>query len=149
MFSCILGTVNSVMYSFLPCLILFTLNIAIIIKLMLIKMKPMDSTRNLSNLFMSTVYMLLSVSMAFVTLTTPIAILDISESSESFDFGATFRMTAIFLSYVQHGCNGFLYCLVGKKFRNEALALLQFWRKDDREKELASSRFTSINSISQ
>ncbi len=145
----VLGTVNSVMYSFLPCLMLFILNLAIIVKLMVIKMKPMESTKNLSNLFMSTVYMLLSVSLAFVALTTPIAILDISDSLESVDFGSTFRMAAIFLSYVQHGCNGFLYCLVGTKFRKEALGVLHLWRKEDSKREHTSSRFTSINSITQ
>ncbi len=70
------GTLNEVFYSLLPCILIFVFNITIIFKLLFAKFKSQQSnqTSAVSKTAMNTTLMLLSVSVSFLILTSPIAI---------------------------------------------------------------------------
>ncbi len=116
---------NSCVYSFIPCLLVLIFNISIIAKLMYAKLSnSSDSSHNtLSKVAYNTSIMLLSVSIMFLVLTTPFAVVWILTELKYSVNSVVYTATEL-LVYTNHSINAALYCLVAPKFRKEALRLI-------------------------
>ena len=112
--------VDSLLYSFIPLSVMFTANCFIILKFVKAKLnsssnigrKSVNQALNKSTVKCSV--MLLTVSFAFIFLTTPICIY--------ISVGGLPRMVhsvATILHHLNHGINGVLYCITGSRFRQE------------------------------
>ena len=111
--------IDSFLYSFIPLSIMLIANCLIILKFVLAKWKNRHGGTGSVNQAMSKsavrgTVMLLTVSFAFIVLTSPVCI-DISVSG----LPKTFRTVAGILQYLNHSINGVLYCITGSRFRQE------------------------------
>ena len=72
--------------------------------------------------------MLLTVSFAFIILTSPIVIaFAITEEPPRLIYGIT-----VILQYLNHSINGVLYCITGSRFRQELINLFKLlWNKEN------------------
>ena len=116
-------------------------NTAIIYKLMYIKYKGISHTNQSVNKSSTRgSVMFVTVSLAFIILTSPSAVDSAIKLHISADpFG---RLVIITLQYLNHSINGILYCIFGSKFREELLKVIPFCRNN----RMYSSS-TSINSM--
>ncbi len=112
-------TLYNVFYSLLPCILIFICNMIIIFRLLLAKFRSKQSgqTSAVSKNAMNTSLMLLSVSVSFFILTSPIAIyyfifLNYSAIQEML-------YLTIYLYYTNHSCNALMYTVISSKFRRE------------------------------
>ena len=111
--------VDSFLYSFIPLSVMFTANCFIILKFVMAKLNNKNSgsesvNQALSKSAVKCSVMLLTVSFAFIFLTTPICIY--------ISVGGLPRMVysvATILHHLNHGINGVLYCITGSRFRQE------------------------------
>ncbi len=115
----IVNILNNVFYSLLPCILIFLLNTIIICKLLYAKFKSQKSnqTSAVSKSAMSTTLMLLSVSVSFLILTTPVAV-------NFLVFRANYANPVLgyittYLYYTNHSCNALMYTLLSPTFRRE------------------------------
>ena len=105
-------------YSILPWVGLFVINIVIIIKLVLhgIKIQRMQegesSTSGSNSKIQSMTVMLVTVSIAFLILTAPLCLSNILQMWSFWKIG-------FFLQGLNHSINFILYCMTGNKFRQE------------------------------
>ena len=136
------------LYAALPIITVFLLNVLIIYRLVKVKRAakkqvgpmPASSTPGKTTVqekrkkASSMNAMFLSVSIVFLILLTP-AILHYATSAywvkTPGQQATSTLITAIFetLSYANHSVNFFVYCLTGKRFRREFLALLRFKKR--------------------
>ena len=127
--SSLLEIMDTMLYSLVPIVIMLIANSLIMYKLMYIKCKGI-SHRNQSVSKFSTrgSVMVLTVSLAFILLTTPRAVDSAIKLYISADpFG---RLGIITMQYLNHSINGILYCLLGGKFREELLTVISFCRNN-------------------
>ncbi len=100
---------DHVVYSLLPCTLIFFLSIAIIIRLIMARSRSKQSnqTSTLSKSAVSTSVMLLSVSVTFTLLTIPSAVhyFYTFNSSPIYEF----RIVTVFFYYTNHSCNALMY----------------------------------------
>ena len=139
----ILNTVNSVLYSFGPFVLIFTTNFAIVFKFISAKCKhnSIESTNQaLAKAATRGTAMVVTVSVTFIILTTLTA-LDLA-LYRVIHLGnyPVYNVIMNFGQYLNHSINGVLYCIVGSKFRNELLKV--FCQK---EKSGDTSASHSIN----
>ena len=129
----ILVYMDSVLYSFLPFVLMSITNFAIVFKFMRAKCKSSQNTSTestsqaLSKAATRGTAMVVTVSVTFLVLTAPTAVHDALHTSYKlgrFPFYKTFMNLT---QYLNHSINGFLYCVVGSKFRVELLKI--FCRK--------------------
>ena len=111
--------VDSFLYSFIPLSVMFTANCFIVLKFMTAKLNNRNGgtesvNQALSKSAVKGSVMLLTVSFAFIFLTTPICI-DISVGG----LPRIFSTVAAILHYLNHSINGVLYCISGSRFRQE------------------------------
>ena len=122
--------VDGVLYSYAPFAIMGTANIAIIYKFIKAKMASKWDGTESANQAMSSAAMrgtaiLITVSVTFLILTGPATIV----------FAVTVFPSRILMGILyfgvalNHSINGFLYCIVGTKFRKEFIAKLCWFRR--------------------
>ena len=129
----ILRFMDAVLYSFLPFVLMFLTNFAIAFKFMRAKCisNQTNSTESTSQALQKAATrgtaMVVTVSVTFLILTAPTAVYNVLHTSDvlrRFPFYKTFMNLA---QYLNHSINGFLYCVVGSKFRVELFKI--FCRK--------------------
>ena len=112
-------------YSFGPFVVMCVANIFIVSKLLILKYRGHNQTNQLVNQSVNKsalrgAVMLVSVSLTFIILTTPISLFffKLIPSSNMIE-------TIVFIvATLNHSINGFLYCLFGSKFRKELIKLV-------------------------
>ena len=117
---------HSVMYSFLPVVLIMILNTVIIVQLIISKLKSANPGHKsaLSKKAVSTAIMLLSVSVSFTLLTVPGVVVLIMKDILNVTVSQELWVWAAFSYYTNHSSNALLYTFLGPKFRREALKLL-------------------------
>ena len=119
---------DSMLYSFVPIVVMLLANAAIIYKLMYIKYKGISHTNeSVSKSSTRGSVMVVTVSLAFIILTTPRAVDNALHQYISVKpFGSLFVISML---YFNHSINGILYCIFGEKFRNELFKnLAMLWK---------------------
>ena len=125
--------IDSILYSFGPFAIMLFATLAIICKFMQAKWStrkmshPSEVTSQaLSKSASRGTAMLVTVSMTFIVLTSPVALNSAKIITTDSDI-----QTAVIgsMQYLNHGINVILYCVVGQKFRQELLKTLFFCQK--------------------
>ena len=112
-------------YSFGPFVVMCSANTLIVSKLVILKFRSANQSnlplnQGLSKSALRGALMLVSVSLTFIILTTPVClfIFNLIPSSKSME-------TVVFvMATLNHSINGFLYCLFGSKFRKELFKLI-------------------------
>ena len=125
----ILDRVDSVLYSFGPFVIMLVANTAIIYKFM--RVKCQSTPKNTSESTNKALYksatrgtaMVITVSMMFIILTSPVALDNATGSRLASN--PLYYAFMIIMQYVNHSINGVLYCVVGSKFRTELIKILR------------------------
>ena len=109
---------QALFYAFVPIVFMCLSNTVIISKLMVIKYYGMSrSNESVSKSSTRASVMVVTVSLAFIILTFPLAVDSaIQHRFSSNPFGSIFVVS---MQYLNHSINGILYCIFGKKFRNE------------------------------
>ena len=125
--------IDSILYSFGPFVIMLITNIAIICKFMQAKWASRKNCRQaevtsqaLSKSAFRGTAMLVTVSMTFIILTSPVALNSAKIITTDSDI-----QTAVIgsMQYLNHCINVLLYCVVGQKFRQELLKTMIFCKK--------------------
>ena len=125
----IYNRIDSVLYSYGPAFIMFLSNAAIIYKL--VKGKELMGTNPFSNQSLKkakkqSTMMLLAVSIVFIFLNVPVSIL-----LSMYEIPPPVPFAIVMLcSYANHALNGFIYCLIGSKYRREVVKLLRCHRNN-------------------
>ena len=120
---------DTMLYSVVPIAVMLLSNIAIICKLMYIKYKGISHTnQSVSKSSTRGSVMVVTVSLAFIILTSPRAV----DSAIKFyiysdPFGNVFLTT---MQYLNHSINGMLYCILGGKFREELFKIMSCCRNN-------------------
>ena len=140
--------IDSVIYSYFPLATMGVCNSAIIYKFIKAKMAAKrggtESTNQaLSNSAMRGTAILLSVTITFLILTVPTNII-LTQNFSTVDYLEPFLY---FLVCLNHSINGFLYCIVGTRFRKELIATLCCNRKRLLDTEGGTSMATSVTSV--
>ena len=145
------GRIDGVLYSFGPFAIMSLANIAIIYKFIQAKKASKhggtESTNQaLSNAAMRGTAILIIVTMTFIILTAPAQI----------TFAITTHIHPLLLPFLylavalNHGINGFLYMIVGSKFRKELIATLRcVGRSNGADVSGKSQQETNISNITE
>ena len=113
----------TVFYALLPIVVMILANAAIIYKLMYIKYKGISHTNeSVSKSSTRGSVMVVTVSLAFIILTSPRAI----DNAVGFElsvnpFSAFFVVS---MQYLNHSINAILYCIFGEKFRKELFTVM-------------------------
>ena len=125
----ILDRFDSVIYSFGTFTIMFLVNSAIIYKFINAKRESTQNSTSestsqaLSKYALRGTAMVLTVSIMFIVLTTPVAIDQIT--ARKLTPYPLYYVFMVSMQYLNHSINGFLYCIVGTKFRQELCKLLK------------------------
>ena len=130
----ILNTASSVLYSFVPFILMFIINFAIVFKFMTAKCKSnsTESTNQaLSKSATRGTAMVVTVSVTFLILTTPTAVELALWPRIKLSYNLVYNVIKNFAQYLNHSINGVLYCIVGSKFRNELLKLICGRKRSD------------------
>ena len=144
-----MAKVDATLYSYLPFAIMGLANTAIIYKFVQAKLASKrggtESTNQaLGNAAMRGTAILITVTMTFLILTVPTNIV----------FAISLRVHPLLspilytLVTLNHSINGFLYCIVGTRFRKELIATLRCNRKQFHDTEGRKSMATSVTSVS-
>ena len=125
----ILDRIDSVLYSFGPFVIMLVANTAIIYKFMRVKCQSkLNNTSESTNqaLYKSATRgtaMVITVSMMFIILTSPVALDNATGSRLASN--PLYHVFMIIMQYLNHSINGVLYCVVGSKFRTKLMKILR------------------------
>ena len=116
------STVFPTLYSYLPFSIMACTNIAIIYKFVSVKWRNRQGNTDSTSQAVSKsatrgTAMLLTISLAFIILTSPIMVANAVWPNSTVPILIFKSLMAI--QYLNHGINGILYCIVGSRFRNE------------------------------
>ena len=121
-------TLNTLFYTVVPILLMLLANVGIICKLMVIKYKGMSRTNESVSKFSTRgSVMVVTVSLAFIILTSPRAVNSIVNYKSS-----TNPLNILFvvsMLYLNHSINGILYCIFSEKFPNELGKVMLSCRK--------------------
>ena len=129
----ILYRIDSIIYSFGTFTIMLLVNCAIVAKFMKAKCQSIlhnstESTSQALNKYATKgTAMVVTVSMTFILLTSPMAI-DQAMGRILTPYPLYF-VFMISMQYLNHSINGVLYCIVGTKFRKELLKIFKCHRK--------------------
>ena len=144
-----MAKVDATLYSYMPFAIMGLANTAIIYKFVKAKLAAKrDGTESTNQALGSAAVrgtaILITVTMTFLILTLPTNIV----------FAITIRAHPLLapilytLVTLNHSINGFLYCIVGTRFRKELIATLCCNRKQFHDTEGGKSMATSVTSVS-
>ena len=121
---------NTLLYSLVPIFSMLLANAAIICKLMYIKYKGISHTNeSVSKSSTRGSVMVVSVSLAFIILTSPRVVDNIFRLK--FSETPLRNLLADIMQYSNHSINGILYCIFGEKFRNELRKIMQSCRRSE------------------
>ena len=131
----VLDRIDSVLYSFGPFVIMLAANTAIIYKFM--RVKCQSTPKNTSQSTNQALYksatrgttMVITVSMMFIILTSPVALDNATGSRLASN--RLYHVFMVLMQYVNHSINGVLYCVVGSKFRNKLIKILKRRKRAD------------------
>ena len=124
----ILSAVDSVLYSSGPFSLIFAINLAIVFKFMAAKCRNTltESTNQaLAKAATRGTAMVVTVSVTFLLLTAPSAVHNATNKWD--DLTQEFPLYRAFMNlsqYLNHSINGFLYCIVGSKFRDQIFKVI-------------------------
>ena len=130
----ILNTASSVLYSFVPFTLMFIINFAIVFKFMRAKCESNSTectNQALSKSATRGTAMVVTVSVAFLILTTPTAVEMALWPRIRLSYNLAYNVIKNFAQYLNHSINGVSYCIVGSKFRNELLKLFCGTKRSD------------------
>ena len=147
----ILFAVDSVLYSFLPFILMFMSNFAIVFKFMKATCRS-NSTESTNQALVKAATrgtaMVITVSVTFLILTAPTAVYSALSRVVDLANHPVYHLFMNFTQYLNHSINGVLYCIVGSRFRNELLKVLCRKRRPDESSASFSVRNTSVVTIS-
>ena len=137
---------DSTLYSFLPFILMFITNFAIVFKFMTTKCES-NSTESTNQALAKSATrgtaMVVTVSVTFLILTTPTAI-NMTQSIETqLANNSLYRAFMNLTQYLNHSINGVLYVIVGTKFRSKLLKLI--FRRKERTQSPSSSQTSHIS----
>ena len=117
---------DSILYTYVPFLIMGVFNLAIIVKFVQAKRGnkhdgPESTSQALSRNASRGVAMVVTVSIMFIVLTGPASIMQSAGLLKGNVMGV---FTVSVISYSNHAINGVLYCVVGSRFRAEIINTL-------------------------
>ena len=124
-------TFDSFLYSFGPSALMFITNFAIVFKFMGAKCKSdqNNSTESTSQALVKSATrgtaMVVTVSVTFLLLTAPGGVSNALKSLVQLWTIPEYRVFMNITSYLNHSINGFLYCIVGTRFRRELFRLFE------------------------
>ena len=133
----ILNTASSVLYSFVPFILMFIINFAIVFKFMRAKCESSqcNSSQSTNQALVKSVTrgtaMVVTVSAAFLILTTPTAVELALWPRIRLSYNLAYNVIKNFAQYLNHSINGLLYCIVGSKFRNKLLKFICGRKRSD------------------
>ena len=133
----ILNTASSVLYSFVPFILMFIINFAIVFKFMRAKCESSqcNSSQSTNQALVKSATrgtaMVVTVSVAFLILTTPTAVELALWPRIRLSYNLVYSVIKNFAQYLNHSINGVLYCIVGSRFRNELLKLFCGRKRSD------------------
>ena len=141
-----LSTVDSVLYSFGPFILMFVTNFAIVFKFMRAKCKN-NSTESINQALVKAAtrgtVMVVTVSVTFLILTEPTAVEQALSHVIRLGSNQVYRVCMNITQYLNHSINGVLYIIVGTRFRNE---FLRIFRRRERSDSRSVSH--SLNNLS-
>ena len=140
--------VDATLYSYGPFSIMTFTNLAIIYKFVSVKWRNRqgntDSTSQaLSKSATRGTTMLLIISFAFITLTSPILV---ANGVWSNSIPILIFKSLLAIQYLNYGINGILYCIIGSRFRNELKNLFSCGKKNSRLYLSSYTKGTAVNS---
>ena len=146
--SILFSIVDATLYSYLPFSIMLFTNFAIIYKFVHVKWRNRrgnteSTSQALSKSATRGTAMLLTVSFAFIILTSPIMVANAVWPNSTIPILIFKSLMAI--QYLNHGINGILYCIVGSRFRNELKNLFSCDKKDSRFPLSSHTPNTTVN----
>ena len=147
----ILYVVDSVLYSFLPFILMFVTNFAIVSKFIRAKCKYNSTESTDQALAKSAIRgtaMVVTVSFTFLILTAPTAVYMALRHNIQLSNNPIHHVFMNLTQYLNHSINGVLYCIVGSKFRNEFLKILCRKKRPDTISTSCSVGNTSVSTIS-
>ena len=142
--------IDGVLYFFGPFAIMGLTNIAIIYKFIQAKMASKhggteSTNQSLGNAAMRGTAILITVAMTFIILTAPAEII----FSISIDSNPILDSLLYSTLALNHSINGFLYMIVGSKFRKELIATLRCKMRQPGDIESSKSRSTEVYNVSK
>ena len=130
-----LRAVDSNLYSFVPFALMFVVNCAIAFKFMSAKCNQRNSTESTNQALVKAATrgtaMVVTVSITFLILTAPTAVYNAIYRWYSLGRLPWYRVFMNLTQYLNHSINGFLYCIVGSRFRAEIVKLICQKEKPD------------------
>ena len=147
----ILYDVDPILYLFLPFILMFMSNFAIVFKFMKAKCRS-NSTESTNQALVKSATrgtaMVVTVSVTFLFLTEPSAVDQALLQVMHLASNPMYQVFMNFTQYLNHSINGILYCIVGSKFRNELLKIVCRNERPDESSASSSVRNTSVVTIS-
>ena len=135
---------NTLFYAMVPISFMLLANAAIICKLMMIKYYGMSrSNESVSKSSTRGSVMVISVSLAFIILTTPRVVDNVIKLK--FVTTPLRSLVVVSMQYLNHSINGILYCIFGEKFRNELRKIILSCRKKSRSEHCSTSMSSVTN----
>ena len=129
---------NTLFYAMVPISFMLLANAAIIYKLMVIKYYGMSqSNESVSKSSTRGSVMVISVSLAFIILTSPRVVDNIIKLK--FVTTSLRSLLVVSMQYLNHSINGILYCIFGEKFRNELGKIILLCQKKSRSGNCSTS----------
>ena len=119
--------IDSALYSFAPSLLMFTTNLAIVIKFMKAKCRSTSTEFTNQALAKSATRgtaMVVTVSVTFLILTAPTAVDQALWHNIQLSNNTMYWVFMNFTQYLNHSINGVLYIIVGSRFRNELFKII-------------------------
>ena len=147
----ILDNVDSSLYSFVPFIVMFITNFAIVLKFMGAKCgsNSTESTNQaLAKVATRGTAMVVTVSVTFLLLTAPTAVNMMHDFVKQPANDPLYRAFMNLTQYLNHSINGVLYCIVGRKFRSELLKLICRKQRSEGTSTSRSPNNTSLVTIS-
>ena len=148
----ILGVLDKILYSFLPLVLMFITNFAIVYKFMTAKCKSnsAESTNQaLAKAATRGTIMVVTVSITFLILTAPTAVNSALWNVIQLSQIPMYRVFMNLTQYLNHSINGVLYIIVGMRFRTELLRLFRRKKLSDSTSLSHSVNSTSLVTISR
>ena len=146
-----LDIIDSVLYSFLPFILMFMTNFTIVFKFMAAKCKSnsTESTNQaLSKAATRGTAMVVTVSVTFLLLTAPTGVAYGQSFIIRLEDVPSYRVFMNLTQYLNHSINGVLYIIVGSRFRNELLKILCRNERPETIRNSHSVNNTSLSNIS-
>ena len=141
----IVATIDSVLYSLAPFVLMFVTNFAIGLKFMTAKCKSSfteSTNKALVKAATRGTTMVVTVSVTFLLLTAPVGLDNALSHAIRIGKIPLYRAFMNSTQYLNHSINGVLYCIVGSRFRRELVNL--FNRKQSGKTIFDSIRNTSV-----